>query len=56
MQVDQLENGEHVKLIIRLMAVNTNYDATFQSKATLNIYDVFPVKHADTENALFSRC
>ena len=54
MQVDHLEGGEHVKLIVHPMAVNTNYVVTFQSKATLNIYDVFPIQNADTENAQIS--
>ena len=53
MQVDQLENW-NLKLIVRPMAVNTNYHVTFRTKATLNIYDVFPVQQADAENALFS--
>ena len=54
MQVDQLENW-NLKLIVRPMAVNTNYHVTLHTKATLNIYDVFPVQQADAENALFSR-
>ena len=53
--MDHLENGEHVKLIVHPMAVNSNnYAVTFQSKATLNIYDVFPIQNADTENAQIS--
>ena len=54
MQVDHLQNGEHVRLIVRPMAVNTNYHVTFQAKATLTIYDVFPIQNADTENARIS--
>ena len=54
MQVDHLENAEHVKLIVRPMIVNNNYAVTFQTKATLNIYDVFPAQNADSENAQIS--
>ena len=54
MQVDHLENAENVKLVVRPMTVNPNYAVTFQTKATLNIYDVFPIQNADTENAQIS--
>ena len=54
MQVDHLESSEHVRLSVRPMAVNTNYHVTFQAKATLTIYDVFPIKNADTGNAHIS--
>ena len=57
MQVDHLEcgNGESVELTVRPMIVNTgDYSVAFQTKATLTIYDVFPVYDLDTENALIS--
>ena len=43
-----------MRLIVRPIAVNTNYAVTFQTKASLTIYDVFPAQNADTENALIS--
>ena len=52
--MDHLENGKDVRLIVRPIAVNTNYAVTFQTKASLTIYDVFPAQNADTENALIS--
>merc|ERR1719239_683142 len=56
-EVDHLEcgNGESVELTVRPMFVNTgDYSVAFQTKASLTIYDVFPVYDLDTENALIS--